>query len=297
MRGIDLHMHSCYSIDGEFTPAELIRMAKEKDLEIVALSDHNLATGVDEMIALGNENGIRVIPAIEFDTDFEGIETHVLGYGLDHHQPYFETISEIVDASFSSVFEDGMKNIIEYYGAFVDIEESLAEIEKGGNPVEIVYGRILRDPRNDHIEAFAPFRPNGNRSNAPELNFHLDIMAKGMPCYVEVELPSLQQTVEQIQKHGGIAIIAHPWKSYYQNEELLDRALSCGIEGIEAYSNYHEPYHNEFYVDFCKKRDILITCGSDFHGSYKKAIQIGEYGCTEDAMELCKKFLERLDNK
>ena len=297
MSGIDLHMHSSYSIDGELTPAELIEIAKKKELKIIALSDHNVMTGIDEMIALGKANGIRVIPAIEFDTQFEGIETHVLGYDFDYHQPYFETIAAIVDESFSSVFEESMRKIVEHYGAVVEIEELLTEIAKGGNPVEIVYGSILNDPRNDHIEAFAPFRPNGSRSNAPELNFHLDLMGKGMPCYVEVELPSLEQTVEQIHKHGGIAIIAHPWKSYYQNEELLDRALSVGIEGIEAYSNYHETFHNEFYVDFCKKRDILITCGSDFHGKYKKTIEMGEYGCLEDAMELCHKFLKRLEDK
>ena len=297
MSGIDLHMHSCYSIDGEFTPVALMEMAKKKDLKIIALSDHNVMTGIDEMIALGKANDIRVIPAIEFDTQFEGIETHVLGYDFDYHQPYFETIADIVDESFSSVFEESMQKIVEHYGAVVEIEELLAEVAKGGNPVEIVYGAILSDPRNDHIEAFAPFRPNGNRSNAPELNFHLDLMCKGMPCYVEVELPSLEQTVKQIHKHGGVAIIAHPWKSYYQNEELLDRALDAGIEGIEAYSNYHDSFHNEFYVDFCKKRDILITCGSDFHGKYKKTIEMGEYGCLEDAMELCQKFLKRLEDK
>ena len=65
MNRFDLHMHSCYSSDGQFTPKELIEIAQEKGLKTIALSDHDCISGVKEMIRLGNEVGIEVIPAIE----------------------------------------------------------------------------------------------------------------------------------------------------------------------------------------------------------------------------------------
>ena len=64
MNEFDLHMHSCYSGDGQFTPEELIGIAKERGLKTIALSDHDCISGVKEMIKLGEEAGIEVIPAI-----------------------------------------------------------------------------------------------------------------------------------------------------------------------------------------------------------------------------------------
>ena len=83
MNSFDLHMHSCYSNDGEFTPQELIHMADEAHLTTIALSDHNTPKGIADMVRLGEAKGIRVIPAMEFDTLFEELEVHVLGYGID----------------------------------------------------------------------------------------------------------------------------------------------------------------------------------------------------------------------
>lgn len=71
MNSFDLHMHSCYSNDGEFTPQELIHMADEAHLTTIALSDHNTPKGIADMVRLGEAKGIRVIPAMEFDTLFE----------------------------------------------------------------------------------------------------------------------------------------------------------------------------------------------------------------------------------
>lgn len=68
MNEFDLHMHSCYSGDGQFTPEELIGIAKERGLKTIALSDHDCISGVKEMIKLGEEAGIEVIPAIECST-------------------------------------------------------------------------------------------------------------------------------------------------------------------------------------------------------------------------------------
>ena len=296
MGRIDLHMHSKYSVDGELEIKELIDMAVGKHLEIIALSDHNSPLGIDEMVKLGTEAGIRVVPAMEFDTLFGQEEVHVLGYNLDYNQEYFHTIEAHINALIRKSFVDGMKQVQKHYGAYVNIEKTMAELDDGGNPFERVYGTIIKDPRNAHIKELAPYREGGSRSVPYVVNFCWDNLVVGAPCYVPVEFPTLKETVDIIHKYGGIAIIAHPWRTFYQKEELLDEAIKQGIDGVECYSNYHEPHHNEFYYEYCIKKNVLITCGSDYHGKFKPQIEMGEYGCDKDAMELCSKFLKRLDN-
>lgn len=38
---IDLHMHSFYSDDGEYTPTQLVDMCHESGIQIMAITDHN----------------------------------------------------------------------------------------------------------------------------------------------------------------------------------------------------------------------------------------------------------------
>ena len=127
------------------------------------------------------------------------------------------------------------------------------------------------------------------------MNFYWDMCSAGKPCYVRVEYPSLKDTVQRIHDAGGIAVLAHPWLNFYQKEERLQRALDEGIDGIEAYSNYHEAKHNRYYDAYCRRHGVLMSCGSDFHGKMKPKIRMGEYGYEkDDGEEILQAFLKRL---
>lgn len=78
----DFHIHSTYS-DGGLTPAEIIRLAKIKQVDILAITDHNNTDGIDEAIEEGKRQGIRVIPGVELSTRYEKCRVHVLGYFKD----------------------------------------------------------------------------------------------------------------------------------------------------------------------------------------------------------------------
>ena len=71
-------------------------MADAAHLTTIALSDHNTPKGIADMVRLGEAKGIRVIPAMEFDTLFEELEVHVLGYGIDYEQPYFQSLFDSI---------------------------------------------------------------------------------------------------------------------------------------------------------------------------------------------------------
>lgn len=298
MKKFDLHMHSNYSSDGELTPSQLIEIAKKRELEVVALSDHNEIKGIKEMTEEGKKAGIRVIPAIEFSTLFDGdIDCHLLGYGLDINLPYFQDLGAYTQKLADDAFHERVVKLEKTYSIQID-EEQVIKDAHGENPWFLMCKRIFENPEYAHIEDFKDYLPNGKRSDPAPVNFFWDKCQKGSPLYVFVKYPSFEETVKRIHDAGGIAVLAHPFKTFYQNEAYLSKAIEAGIDGIEAYSNYHEPMHNEYYAEFAKKHGLLITCGSDFHGKHKPSIVMGEYGYDgDDADSILEAFSNRLDGK
>ena len=78
----DFHIHSRES-DGELKPGEIVLLAKKRNLDIIALTDHNTVSGNKEAIKVGEIHGVKVIPGIELSTRFKGNRVHILGYFTD----------------------------------------------------------------------------------------------------------------------------------------------------------------------------------------------------------------------
>lgn len=294
MNTFDLHMHSCYSGDGEFTPRELVQFVKEANLKTVALSDHNTPLGIDEMIEEGKKNDILVIPAIEFDTLFHDLEVHVLGYNIDYTLPYFQKIGASLNERKQESLQKRVDKLNAYYHMDLDLKKILEEYGDEHTWQSVVKA-ILEDPRYKDRPEFKEYQPGGRRSQPAAVNFYWDNCSAGTPCYVFIEYPSLEETVRIIHEAGGIAVLAHPWKNFYQREDRLKDATANGIDGIEAYSNYHEHFHNTYYETYCKLHGLLMTCGSDFHGGTKPNICLGEYGYEKsDGEEILHNFMKAI---
>ncbi len=85
---IDLHTHSTAS-DGTMSPTALVRYAKERNLEALALTDHDTVEGLEEALAAGEREGIEVVPGIEISAEFPESTLHILGYYVDFTNPAF----------------------------------------------------------------------------------------------------------------------------------------------------------------------------------------------------------------
>lgn len=292
----DLHMHSNYSRDGDYTPKQLIEFINEKQIKCVALCDHNEVCGIDEMIEHGNKYGIEVIPALEFDTLFEGRETHLLGYGINYKDEYYEHLSTYINTIMDDVTEQRIKKFEKVYNIKMDRNLIYPNIKDGDNPFFIICEYLFT--YHTDIEDFKPYLPGGERSDPAYPNFFWDLCKKGKPNYVEVLYPDFKETVDRIHRDGGIAIIAHPHNNFYQQEDLLQKAIEYGIDGLEAYSNYHSAQQNEYYEGFCRNNNLIFTMGSDFHGSLKPSIELGEYGYKKDKqLEIYNAFKDKLKAK
>lgn len=275
---IDLHMHSCYSDDGEFTPIQLVDMCYAEEIKIMAIADHNCVKANDEAICHARKLNIKYIPAIEIDCTYQGINLHVLGYGIDYHQPLFNQLGENIEKQELSC---SLKKLeLTNNMGFELTQEQLDVLSKNGVYTGEMFGEaLLNDKRYLHNDLLKPYRKGGDRSDNPYVNFYWDYYAQGKPCYTEINLPKLETIIQLIHDYGGIAVLAHPGNNLKGHFELLNDIVKLGIDGVEAYSSYHSKEINDYFYNKVKELNILYTCGSDFHGKTKPAISLGENNC------------------
>lgn len=108
----------------------------------------------------------------------------------------------------------------------------------------------------------------------------------------------MEQIIEVIHRNGGLAVLAHPGANLKNKEHLLPGIAALGIDGIEACSSYHTAKTSFFYYKEALRMKKFVSCGSDYHGKTKPAVQIGgiQYpeGLTpEDVWDaLCERLLK-----
>lgn len=292
----DLHLHSKYSLDGELTVEELFMKAKEKGIDVLSITDHNCVKANYEAKVLSEAIGIKYIPGVELDAFFEGYHLHVLGYDIDFKDPRYiqlenQTLKRERDASLQRVYlfeqATGMK---------LNTESLLEKNVNGIITGEMIAEDVLNNPLYHDQEILLPYRSNGSRGDNPYVNFYWDYFAQGKPCYVAIEYPSLQEVVSLIQESGGYPILAHPKKPFKHDKEMILKVLDAGVRGIEVFSSYHTAQDIAFYLDIVKEVSCFVTCGSDFHGATKPAIQLGASNASEKHEKLIHVFIHRCLN-
>lgn len=274
---IDLHMHSMYSDDGEYTPTQLVDMCHEAGVKIMAIADHNWVKANEEAKKHADELGMIYIPAIEIDCTYKGVNLHVLGYGIDN-QEVFNQLGEDIE---KQEIACSMKKLELTNALGFDLKkEQLDALSTNGVYTGEMFGEaLLNDSRYDDHELLKPYRQGGERSDNPYVNFYWDYYAQGKPCYTEIHFPTLEETIQLIHQHGGVALLAHPGNNLKGQFELFDEMVAFGLDGVECFSSYHTTETNEYFYNKAKELNVLYTCGSDFHGKTKPSIHLGENGC------------------
>ena len=272
---IDLHMHSFYSDDGQYSEEELISKCNDAGLKIVAIADHNSVKANAKAKEECAKYKIEFIPAIEIDCVYEGINLHLLGYGIDYENPIFNKIGEDI---LKQEFENNQKKL-ELTNA-LGFEVSKQDMDKV-SPLGSYIGEgfaevLLNDDRYIDSELLKPYREGGSRSDNPYVNFYWDYYSQGKPCYTEVKYISLRDAIDIVHKNHGKAILAHPGNNLKGRFEIFDEMVELGLDGVEAFSSYHSMEVCMYFYKKAKQLGIYTTCGSDFHGKTKPSIYLGK---------------------
>lgn len=260
-RIIDLHTHSIAS-DGSMSPAQLVRHAKDKGLAAVALTDHDTVEGINEALDEGNRIGIEVIPGIEISTNYKP-EMHILGYflGVDRYLCVQKELTEIRKGR-----EDRNYKIISRLNelGIAISEEEVKEISSGDTIGRPHFARLLMEKGyvKTMQEAFDKY-----------------LGKDGSAYFKRYELEPIDG-IKLIKKVGGIPVLAHPAllkMNYNDMDKLLMELKKYGLAGIEAIYSENSKEETGNLLRLAIKHKLLVTGGSDYHGTYKNGIEIG-YG-------------------
>ena len=274
MTKIDLHMHSIYSDDGQYTVKELLDIAKQQKLTHMAIADHNSVKAIKEAHTLLDDYNIHYIDAVELDCTYKGINLHLLGYNFDYNLPIFEAIEENIYQQMLNMKEELITKI-ENLGIYIN-KEKLNELCPDGIVVaEDIAEVVIPDEKNKNHPLLQPYFENGTRSDNPFVNFYWDICSQGKPAYVKMDYMSLMDAIQIIHEANGICVVAHPGNNFKGKDEILEEILQMNVEGLEVYSSYHTTEQIQHYEQLAKTYNKICTVGSDFHGKTKPNIQMG----------------------
>lgn len=239
----DLHLHTTAS-DGIKTPSEVVARAAERGLELIAVTDHDTVSGVEEAAEAAKAAGILLVAGIEISA-YSNSEIHVLGYNVDFRNPAFtERIAEIKNMRKARNVVIGQK--LKALGVAPDID-----FEADGMGRMVIAREMLKAGYvSDIQEAFDRYLgPKGR-------------------AYANTRRTSPLAAVKLITEFGGMATLAHPKK--YLQERTLDMLVTglkpFGLKGIEVYYPKHTADDVAALVKIADKYGLCPTGGSDYHG-------------------------------
>lgn len=282
MKKTDLHMHSIYSSDGEFSPKELVGMCRNAGIQIMAIADHNSVRAVREVAEYVEQEGIEYISAIEIDCIFKGIACHLLGYGIDAGNPGFNKLGDDISDQEQKLSLKKLE-LTNKLGFNLTVGDMDAVADNGVYTGESFAEVLLSKPEYKDSELLLPYREGGLRNDNPFVNFYWDYYSQGKPCYTEVKLPQMRDMIDFIHENGGTAVLAHPGQNLKGKFEVFDdMTKELDLDGVEAFSSYHDEKTAGYFYSRARGKGMIVTCGSDFHGRTKPSTRLGEHGCTAE---------------
>ena len=280
MTNIDLHMHSMFSDDGEFTPQEIVSRCVARGLTLAAITAHNSARANPEALEAAASTDLKILPGIELDCTHDGRNFHLLGYGIDYTRPEYAEVEKDILHQEQMAGEEKIKLFSSATGIPLPFSQIMAAAVDGVVTGELVAEILLAQEDASQYEILRPYLPGGAKSDMPYVRFYWDFFSEGKPAYVPIRYLSLADAVKLIHSTGGIAVLAHPGQNLVDDTGMLPGIIAQGIDGLEAFSSYHDRETAEFYLEAARQNHLIVTCGSDYHGKTKPQICLGGHNAS-----------------
>ena len=254
MKFADLHLHTAFS-DGTYTPEELVAESGRQGLSCIAVVDHDTVDGVGLTIEAGLRNGVEALPGIELTAEYDGLEVHILGYLVDYRQ---KVLKERLDILKNNRVDRIHKMVDKLKAIGITLPaQAVFDIAKGGavGRLHVARAMVKQGVVGNVNEAFT--RYIGDRSPAYICGFRFEP----------------KEAIRLIRSVGGIPVLAHPYQ--LRRDELIPEFVACGLMGLEVYYPEHTQSMVNFYLRLAQKYNLLVTGGSDCHGTAKPEVKIG----------------------
>lgn len=268
---VDLHTHSTAS-DGVLTPKELVSLAKDQNIEYLALSDHDTVDGLDEAIFYSKELNMNFIPAIELSTQHNGETIHVLGYFRDDNfkNPKLKNFLNTLKLH----REERGRKIVENLKTFFDLELDYEKINKEAGGViarpHLAKEIIAKYPQYKWDYIFEKF------------------IGKDSPAFVPNKKLSTLEGIELLKSYNCITSLAHP---ILLKKNKVEDMIHLPFDALEGVYYINSKRDEAKLISLAHYNDKLVTCGSDFHGYGRNDSKHGYLGTMSIDKDLFNKFL------
>lgn len=254
----DLHTHSTYS-DGTLTPAQLISLAREKKLSAITLSDHNTVAGLPLFLEAAEGSGVEAVPGIEFSTEYEGTELHILGLFIKpcHYEKINALLRQFLERKETSNRQ--LVQRLQAAGMDLDYEEIRNQAAGSVNRARIAAKMVEKGYCQSIKQAFS------------------DWLSPKKGYYIPPLRPDAYETIRFIKSLGAVAVLAHPFLSLKEAQlrAFLPEAVAAGLDGMEVYYAAYDKETTALAKQIAAEYGLLESGGSDFHGQNKPDIDLG----------------------
>lgn len=274
MKKIDLHIHTNKS-DGLLSPKEIIDEAKKKQVQTIAIADHDTVDAyTDEVYNYAKDNEIELITAVEISTKTKKCGIHVLGYNIDTSSKYLnESLKKIRNAR-----HDYLHNVANKLNEM----NYILNIKKLDMIEAVTKAHIAMDIISNKTNEKQLLKQFGHIPSKGE--FIETIMNENCPAYVKKETVTPKEAAEIIRKAGGKVVLAHPVAYVHEDNltmnEILEIINDMKADGLEANYIYTDRNNNivneiEKWNKFAEENHLFVTIGSDFHMEDGNHAEIG----------------------
>jgi predicted metal-dependent phosphoesterase TrpH len=245
---IDLHTHSSRS-DGLLAPSALVDLAAQRQVQLLALTDHDTTSGCDEAQSACDRHGIRFVPGVELTSVWRDREIHVVGLGIARdHAPFIAHCAGVLELRRERIRAMGQR----LTAAGLPGAELAAEALSAPAPTRAHLARGLC-----------------SRGLAATVQAAFDRWLKrGQPGYVAAQWPDLAGAVRCISAAGGVAVLAHPHRYQVSNgvlRTLVEQFKAAGGVGLEVSLAGMGPGDADRAATLARRFELAGSIGSDFH--------------------------------
>lgn len=274
MKKIDLHIHTNKS-DGLLSPKEIIDKAKRKQVQTIAIADHDTVDAyTDEVYNYAKDNEIELITAVEISTKTKKCGIHVLGYNIDTSNKYLnESLKKIRNARHDYLHNVANKLNEMNYILNINKLDMIEAVTKAHIAMDIISNKTNE---KQLLKQFGHIPSKGE--------FIETIMNENCPAYVKKETVTPKEAAEIIRKAGGKVVLAHPVAYVHEDNltmnEILEIINDMKADGLEANYIYTDRNNNivneiEKWNKFAEENHLFVTIGSDFHMEDGNHAEIG----------------------
>ena len=261
MKVADLHVHSNNS-DGSDSVENLVKEIKKANLEIFALTDHDTIAGCIEITKYIPEN-IKFIPSIELTCQTGDIKCHILGFNCNP-----------ADEKLNALIQKGKELRRKKLETRLDYIKNVLHIDLTNDELNWLYSR--KSVVKTHLANLLVKRKMA-KTNVEAMQKYLDGIKTGNTRF------SIEEAIDAIVTSGGIPVWAHPLggegEKHITHEKFmprLEKMIAYGIKGLECYYSRYTLEEVKFLINCANSNNLLISGGSDYHGTNKENIQLAK---------------------